>query len=718
MTMIRAAVCIYLKNFTKKIIWIFLFTFAVAFSIGCYLYVYSIEPLRAVNQMVYGQAVLTYVLMMIGIEIKRLDEETNLDELYLSYLKNKSIVPLSQITVIGILGLAASMFIAIFCLLRMLFDGAGSLWIISTLKTVGIFYLIPCLIFGEWGLLIGQINRSRGVYLPASLLWLATSSLSSYFLSLIPQELSTIKSFFNMINLGFTEFQMYRNVMTISETEIPRWMVRILFLMILTAYYFGINIKYKNTGRKKLTLSIITVCSVVLLIVDTFNYKIFFERFANPTDSMKYVMEKSGEIASDSRRQTDISNDKLITVQNVSIDIACSIHGIKATVSMNAIQNKSAKAQVFTLYSDLVVDNITINGESVKYVQEKNRLTVLYNKEKRSGDRFDICFDYHGYSLPGFPANESTVQLNRAFPWFPWAGYKQLADYNDYIYNETNIFFIADWQKDKDVEYILKYNGPGNLYCNLEMIDENTYKGISDSGVSVYSGMEYIDHEGIDVWYPAGLYRDVGYAADALISGYEILENSCLQMGTPYEISRPEEIILVQMRVPVVYRSPQELYCYGQEWEIRYRNESSAIAGYGKKYENSKKDYIFSEELNVYETVSLLLNPCVGYPEEVSGSTTQNFAALLGIYLSVHNGYRSPTDSYIEYESERLMRNMGLNEEELEKMKICMEELAERMQYEDYDEQFKQIYHELIACKKIDAEYMIHLLYGDEGMQS
>ena len=59
-----------LSMFRRPIWWILL-AFGTAFSLGCFIYVYNKDPFIAVSQMSYGQAIITIVIMMIGIEIRR-----------------------------------------------------------------------------------------------------------------------------------------------------------------------------------------------------------------------------------------------------------------------------------------------------------------------------------------------------------------------------------------------------------------------------------------------------------------------------------------------------------------------------------------------------------------------------------------------------------------------------------------------------------------------
>jgi len=59
---------IFFHGILRRAVWVILLSFGLLFSIGCYMFVYGKEPVLAINQMVYGQAVLTFVFMMLGIE--------------------------------------------------------------------------------------------------------------------------------------------------------------------------------------------------------------------------------------------------------------------------------------------------------------------------------------------------------------------------------------------------------------------------------------------------------------------------------------------------------------------------------------------------------------------------------------------------------------------------------------------------------------------------
>lgn len=112
---------------------------------------------------------------------------------------------------------------------------------------------------------------------------------------------------------------------------------------------------------------------------------------------------------------------------------------------METITDSHINDQSFTLFSDLVVDRVLVDGEDADFKRNHDGLLVYLSGSREANVPVTFTFCYHGYSLPIFPANETTVQLNRAFPWIPWPGIKQTTSYGNYYnYNESEDFFIED----------------------------------------------------------------------------------------------------------------------------------------------------------------------------------------------------------------------------------------------------------------------------------
>jgi hypothetical protein len=455
------------------------------------------------------------------------------------------------------------------------------------------------------------------------------------------------------------------------------------------------------------------------------SYSVFFTRFANPEDVQKYVLSKYDKyVPGEPVSLADYPTEKNMTLIKTDIILSCTTWGIKAEVTMETLLDTEASGQAFTLYSDLVVDEVWMDGEKVEFERSHDGLMVHFSNAKKAGDNATFVFRYHGYSLPSNPANETTVQLNRSFPWIPWPGIKTATKYDNYYdYSESEAFFIEDWQRGDDVEYTLRYEGPGNLYSNLEEQRDSLYTGISDNGVTLYSGMVHFCYREVDVFTPACLYQYAHIYIDALLDAYDPLLDLCERMDTIKRPDKPQSIVVIPLGYPMLNELviPQEPYSWDDEWEIRQRSNTSPTIYSRKLYEHSLEEYQESTEVTAQMAVVYILNPCTGYPIDVSHSSTNNFAAWLSVYFRASEC----DDSDLEYYKDTLKDGFSgnglefINDIPVPETPLTQEEenwigeILDRMHAgECFDAPFKALYHRLLQGEAITASDIVSQLYN------
>lgn len=720
-----------IQAFTRRMVWMLLLTFGVLFTLGCFFYVYPIESYLALNQTAYGQVVLTLVFMMFGIEMRREQRRERLDDIFAAYAKNARLIPWAQITAVGLLSLLTTLVIMAGCYIQMAADDAPALWIQLSLSYVALLYFFPCFILGVWGLLISHWNAGKSVYLPAILIWLPTSTLWIYFTSYTRLiGISGSGVMINILNMGINNFRMFENLSTGAPVELPRWIARIGILALLAALYVCFNsLSFASTRIKKrnawIRLGSVLACGVLILTFIYSRYSFFFTYLSNPDDVMNYVLDKSEEyIPGEPVSLADFPTQKNITPVKTDIDLSCTTQGINAKVDMKAILSDNASGQSFVLYSDLKVDEILLDGAAAEFDRSHDGIMVYFPEEKKSGETVNFTFKYHGYSLPSFPANETTVQLNRSFPWIPWPGIKTASIYGSFLYSETEDFFIQDWQRGDEVAYTLKYKGPGHLYTNLSKQGDNTYSGISDDGVSLYSGMLHSVYRGVDVYVPASRFQMAEISVDAVLDAYDRILDLCEWIETKEKPEIPRSIIVIQMRSPLinVFVGPQELYSRGDEWEIRMRNEvSNTITS--RMWAESLEEYQSSTNLNVDIAIPFIINPCTGFPVETAYWSIDVFSAWLSVYIRANSG------SDIEYDAE-MISTLYYSEGEMEIIngeripqppltedeERWMDEIVSRMQAgESFDEPFKALYQRLLSGEVVLPMDILSELYHYQG---
>lgn len=717
-----------IQAFTRRPVWMLLLAFGVLFALGCYYYVYPTASYRAVGQTAYAQVVLTLVFMMFGIEMRREQRRERLDDIFAAYAKQARLIPWAQITAVGLLSLLTTLVVMAGCYIQMAADDAPALWIQLSLSYVALLYFFPCFILGVWGLLISHWNAGKSVYLPAILVWLPTSTLWLYFADFTRvMGLGGGGFLINAFNMGINDFHMFDNLSTGAPVELPRWTARIGILALLAALYVCFSGKgFASTRIKKrnawIKIGTVFTCGALMIALFYARYGFFFTWCANPSYAKSFAYKKHDEyIPGMPVSLADFPTQKNITPVKTDIDLSCTTQGINAKVEMKAILSDDASGQSFVLYSDLKVDEILLDGAAAEFDRSHDGIMVYFPEEKKSGETVNFTFKYHGYSLPSFPANETTVQLNRSFPWIPWPGIKTVSNYSNNLFEEAETFFIQDWQRGDEVAYSLKYKGPGHLYTNLAKQGDNTYYGISDDGVSLYSGMLHSAHRGVDVYVPASLYDLNGLPADAVLDAYDRLLDLCERMDAVKKPEKPRTIAVIQMRCSVIV-GPQELYSWGDEWEIRMRNESSTTTA-SRNRADSLEAYQSSIDVNENMAIPYLLNSCTGFPIELPKVSISSFAGWLRVYIRANGG------GDIEYDAETLRTRFYsggdmeiINGERIPQPPLTedeerwMDEIVSRMQAgENFDEPFKALYQRLLSGEVVLPMDILSELYHYQG---
>lgn len=721
---IRMLIC----SFTRKSVWLILLSLGLLGALSFYWFASESEPYFALHMTTYFQAMLTLIFAMMGIELGREQRREHILDMVAVYSRRSAVFLWSQVLAIGFIDFIVTLLFATGCIVRLLMDNAPVLWIGQTMAYIILLYFLPCWILGVSGLFIAQRIKGRSVYFIAIALWIVTSSLNTGLFQYIKaMSIYSGGNILNIFNMGIINFNNLINVVTRAPLELPRWIARIGILSLLAGFFVTDGSRQLASTRlqkKRNGLALISVfiCGIAFFAFCFQRYSVFFTRFADPNDVTMYTWSKSdlykpGESVS----LADYPSEKNIMLIHTDIDLDCTTQGIKAKVTMKAITNTQINVQSFTLYSDLIVDNVLVDGEKADFERSYDGLLVHIPGGKKANDPVTFTFCYHGYSLPIFPANETNMQLNRAFPLIPWPGINKTTIYDNYFYyNESEDFFIANWQRRDSVTYTLRYYGPGNLYTNLEAQGNHLYTGTSSNGVSLYSGMVHYKYRDVDVYVPAGLYQSARWAADAVLDAYDPLFDICKRMGTKQMPEKPISIIFIQMNYPL-----QELYSWGDEWEIRLLSSSSITAFTRKKYADSIEKYQASAEV-AQMAAKYILSPCTGYPIDVSHSSTRNYAAWLSMYLTADSldegNWKSSTDMLKEDNTGKgnefingiAVPEIPLTHEE----ESWVNEILDRMrQGQNFDKPFAALYQELLQQKNITASDIVSQLYHNQGDQ-
>lgn len=604
-------------------------------ALGCFWYPYMSRHRGTpdlMGQTVYGQVVLTLDFLMISIELRRESRREHLDDLFAAYSPSAALFPCAQLLTVWLFATGMTLLLCAGFAVPMLLYGAHILWLRQVFLQTVLLYFLPCFFFGAMGLLISHLIQGKNVYLAAVALWLPTSSVAVYFMGDLARLSfsSGWRLFSGFVSMGLDDYRHSWNFVSGPPIEAPRWVVRSTLCLLAAALYVLCYQKDSFSHRRavrhaKMGIGAAMLLGTAMLTVLCVRYQVFFTRFSNDSVTYHLTHEKSQEYNISGEQAAE----KNITIQKTDISLSCTTQGLKAEVALTAKADSLIEQQAFTLFSDLTVDEVLVGGVPAEWERVHDSLTVRFPAPKAADEVLCLTFRYHGYGLPVFPVNETTVQLGRTFPWLPWPGVRERSQMEISYYDQNEAFCVADWQQGDPVAYTLRYDGPGGLCTNLNNVGGGRYEGVSTDGVMLYSGMVHSRHGGIDVYVPPHLYEESGIFAEAVQSSRTLILDLCRRMDVLEQPEEPASVVVLLAQEPTWSNAPNELFPRGSWWEIHLpMSGGSWVALYWERAADENA-FLTSAQSMANIAVPYLLSPCAGYPKDIPWFSTMAFSNLM-----------------------------------------------------------------------------------------
>lgn len=701
-------------------------------TLGCFWYPYRhMEAPGLMGQTAYGQVVLTLLFLMISIELRRESRREHLDELFAAYSPGAALFPCAQLLTVGLFAAGLTLLLCAGFAAPLLLDGVHVLWLRQVLLQTVLLYFLPCFCFGAAGLLLSHLIPGKNVYLAAVALWLPTSSVAVYFtgdlarLTFIPGW----RLFSGFVSMGIADYRYGWNFVSGPPIEAPRWVVRGTLCLLAAALYVLCYRKESLSGRRAVRRARWATGAAVLLgtavlTVLCVRYQVFFTRFSNDALTYSLTYDKCQEYRISGERAAA----KNITVQKTDISLSCTTQGLTAEVVLTAKADNLIEQQAFTLFSDLTVDEVLVDGVPAEWERVHDSLTVRFPAPIAADGVLCLTFRYHGYGLPVFPVNETTVQLGRTFPWLPWPGVRERSRTEINYYYQNEVFCVADWQQGDPVAYTLRYDGPGGLCTNLDSAGDGRYEGVSADGVMLYSGMVHSRHGGVDVYVPPHLYEGSGIIAEAVRDSRALILDLCSRMGVSGQPEEPASIVVLRAQEPNWGGGQNELFPRGGAWWEIHTTDGGSRAAYYLKDAADEKAFLTSARVMANVAVPYLFSLGAGYPKDIPWFSTQAFAQLLrfsflapewdGEDLSYH--VKDFQGSFLGWDEEK---RQWLEEEygvaipaEPEDAAGQLNEILRQMRAgENADLPLRIIYQRLLQGEAVLPAEMIRVLYEEMG---
>ena len=485
---------------------------------------YSYSLMTAIK----GLEVMMLVMLLLGMSIVRQAQNEGVNELYASLPNGRMVLAGGQLGAIFIVTMFTTALIMIYDIINAALGGAPKQWIHMNMAAIVLQFFLPMLICGLAGMCAAFWIKNRGVYAVLLLFWCVTGTLSERLFSYLEVSGLVRTPFWGQIlNLGIQDFGIQMQDFNGGPLrELPRWIAKgsyVLWLLVFFVASVANASRGARLGRRLIPWRPIVAAALVIPMMlglrhgvgDFFTYYSSTMRGYSYTDERYIVYEPGGQ--SYLTGEPNRSREDQVTVISNKLEVKAGYNGLKVTSRQTLEADEAIDTQCFTLFRRFVVEELLLNGKPVSYVQSKDAVYVDFPETIPQGERFELTFRYGGKSLPQAPVNEYTVQLRADFPWIPWPGLREDGEI------DTSAIMKRDQIEQGTIEYELNYEGPGDLYINLPQVGEGMYKGTSDVGVVIYSGMMKKEYPGMMLYLPAALYSQAdGYreAAKGIIEVY------------------------------------------------------------------------------------------------------------------------------------------------------------------------------------------------------
>ncbi|MBM7602713.1 hypothetical protein JOC75_000683 [Metabacillus crassostreae] len=442
-----------------------------------YLYRYdTFSPPSALNtssQLVIA-GMLTYLLF--GIWMIRIEESSSMEELstiihkgYFTMFIGKCLVGVTFI----LLGQ-----ISIFVAYLLFFYGQPILeysYLRSVFIYIGLFWSGSFFISYLIGMLLASLIRGKFIY-PLSLV---------VYCMLIPINyvfLESLNRFFHVpldkwFNLGEPNPHSNYHALYGFSLEPAHFWKKLLLITLIFLIFLMLFIKKKIVFVNKKLILTAAIC-VIIVIASTFG--LMKEKQLLVDDTIR-IIDYYRKYDTDIR--IEMQNIKLENV-NILLEPKEQLHLEVDIEVLNTGDNNLSKL-FFTLFHELKVNHIEIDGKIVEFLQDGDRVEIRLNKELGIGQKVKVTFDYEGLQTDLYFGNQQSIYLPNHLAWIPSINYAPAFD----IVTKQNGLHRISHKYMQETNYQLTVNYNKKIYTNLDKKEKNKWSGNSSSGITVISGM-------------------------------------------------------------------------------------------------------------------------------------------------------------------------------------------------------------------------------------
>ena len=252
--------------------------------------------------------------------------------------------------------------------------------------------------------------------------------------------------------------------------------------------FLFLGLLFWNTYKKKRVISVISLAVSVLLLVYT-SLPASTYHFNSRLLSDEYTYGRKATSTSETAvSQAEKLKNIGYTITDYQLQVTCN-RQLQVSGTMQLQAQKQMDAFVLTLYRGYTVKNLQCaDGTPLEWSVNGDYITI---HTAQPVTQLAISMEYAGYH-DIYYSNRNGAMLPGWLPWYPMAGEHTIWLPNSpetatmtYGYNTYNRIEQANIQ--------LQVDAPFTYVTNLEQIDENTYRGASDSITLIGGYIEKID---------------------------------------------------------------------------------------------------------------------------------------------------------------------------------------------------------------------------------
>jgi hypothetical protein len=522
MNVFKSSFSVFLKIYQREKLFIIGFFVVIIETIAqFYFHIRIGDAVGLVNKSQYSQMLSMFFFLTLGLHIVQI-EETNGFRDVIEYANNeKSKFSMAKIVYVSVVPIVLYAVLVAFCFASFYIIHAPYEVYIYGCKMFALYFLLPGLICSYLGIIIGAQIKSRLKYFALLLVWMIVSPISTeataYFFEIFQTTNTYIRYLFSLINLG--------GRITLGNTPIYGFtfepinaIAGILKLFILLVYTFlllmidGIFVNLRNRYRLILNISFLSVFLIAASTLHTHDIeKILLYGSSTENISTMYDKVYHSSIYSENELKENLiplEYENRLIPKSYDIRLDTGLCGVEVTCSVKALvcNEKKSQKQVFTLYHDLRVKSVKLNGEELNYLQQLDYCIVDLPSNLQSDSNIILNFTYSGSTSPLYQATDGAVQLTGSFPWLPEIGVRTPISHAAISGTKDFVLYSTENQQ-SSIYYNLSFVTNLPIYTNLKNTGTNTWSGVSTTGVTIVANslLKTAEIDGETIYYSANI---------------------------------------------------------------------------------------------------------------------------------------------------------------------------------------------------------------------